>query len=112
MQIDDGRDVVFENDQEIAQFLYEKIEKFQEKIIEIENYCQLLQLFKQEFDQYRELEESGELAKIPLDQLEQVKQRLQQQSAYLSDIELIDENFEVNKEALETILNTKDNLQF
>ena len=91
-EFDDGRDVVFSNDQEIAQFLHEKIEKYQEKIVEIENYCQLLQLFKTEFDQYRELDESGELAKIPPDQLEQVKYRLQQQNDYLAEIDLINEN--------------------
>lgn len=27
-EFDDGRDVVFSNDQEIAQFLHEKIEKY------------------------------------------------------------------------------------
>ena len=74
--MNEGHMEVFANDQEFAQFLYEKIDKFKERIIEIENYCQLLQIFKTEFEQYRELEENGELAKIPPDQLEQVKLRL------------------------------------
>ena len=52
---DDGRDVVFASDEEVALFLCEKIEKFQEKIIEIDNYCQLLQVFRTEYEQYREL---------------------------------------------------------
>ena len=39
MSIDDGRGVVFSNDEEIVYFLQDKIQKFQEKIVEIDNYC-------------------------------------------------------------------------
>ena len=47
---EDGRDVVFARDEEVAQFLCEKIEKFNEKIIEIDNYCKLLQVFSSEYE--------------------------------------------------------------
>ena len=47
---EDGRDVVFANDEEVAQFLAQKIEKFHEKIVEIDNYCQLLQVFSSEYE--------------------------------------------------------------
>jgi len=37
--LEEGNDVVFNNDEELVYFLQEKIQKFKEKIVEIENYC-------------------------------------------------------------------------
>lgn len=53
--------MVFASDEEVALFLFEKIEKFQEKIVEIDNYCQLLQVFRTEYEQYRELQMENRL---------------------------------------------------
>lgn len=50
--IEEGNDVVFNNDEELVYFLEEKIQKFREKILEIDNYCQLLQEFSDEYAEY------------------------------------------------------------
>ena len=95
MQIDDGRGVVFSNDEEIVYFLQDKIQKFQEKIVEIDNYCQLLQLFKSEYDDFRQFQQEGRLNQFSPEQLEEIQMRLEQQRLYLYEIQLIDENCEV-----------------
>ena len=50
------------------------------------------------------------LQEFSAEQLDQIQMRLKQQRDYLSEIELIDENCEVNKEACEQMLLTKENL--
>ena len=64
---------MFSNDEEVKQFLDLKIQQFHQKIVEIENYWQILGTFRNEFEQLRQLEIENRTNLLSFEQLRDVK---------------------------------------
>ena len=64
---------MFSNDEEVKQFLDLKIQQFHQKIVEIENYWQILGTFRNEFEQLRQLEIENKTSLLSFEQLRNVK---------------------------------------
>lgn len=90
----DGQRVVFQNDDETIAFLHEKIQIYNQEINKINNAWLILQNFKVDFEQLRQIEHEKKTAELfaTQEQLNEFRNRLQQQREFLYAEQLIDEH--------------------
>lgn len=71
------------SDEEIIQFLKDKIQVFSEKIFEIQQVWQLLTNFKLEIEYLQKIEQENKISLIPPQQLEELKMQIEQKRQFL-----------------------------
>lgn len=87
------------------------MKQYYEKIQEIETIWQVLNQFKEEFDQLKLVKENNQLDQLPQDQLAIIQQRLIDQRQLLLEEQVIDEQCELREDVINTMIEVRDELR-